>query len=527
MPTYKFPTYDVTDQGNMPGDGALRVGGQTIPGMPSADADRPDTLSPAAKKQVETLCLSRDCFEGNAKIKAEETKYLPRAQGENPRNYAVRLSRSVYYNVFGRTVDGLVGQVFRREPKLSDDTPAAIKGDEKGKGGHWENIDNAGTSGDAFLREILQDALTAGHAAILVDFPNLGLVVHRGQEEGARPYWIAIKKENILSWRTTVIDGQTILVQVVLLECTMVPNGLFGEKEQKRYRVLYRNDDGVVGYSLLAITEDKRVIEVEAGIYGNQDEIPLAEITTSGSKGIFESDPPLVDLAYMNIAHYQQLSDYFNSIYKSNVPILTRIGADNGGGDAKDVTVSADAMMDLPLGASLQYTSHDGAALAQSKAALDDLKADMGTLGLSMLTPQKRTAETAQAKRMDKSTEDSGLAVTAQGVENGGGKALKIHAKYLKLPHGGTITMNKEFEQQQMQADMLGAWTNAVGTAGIPARLMVKAMQVGELIEADEKADDIALEMEAAAQAKADAEAQALQDRASMAQSAKPKQAAA
>lgn len=520
MPTYKFPTYDVTDQGNMPGDGALRVGGQTIPGMPSADVDRPDKLSKAAERQRPALKLVRDCWPGTERLREETTEYLPKAPGEDQANYKIRLERSVFFNVFARTIDGLVGQVFKKDPKLGDDVPPLIVE-------QWENLDNAGTHGDVFLRDLLQDALTTGHAAILVDFPNLGLVVHRGQEKGARPYWVAIKKENILSWRTTVVDGKTILAQVVLLECTMVPDGMFGEKEQKLYRVLYRNDDGVVGFSLLRITEDKRVIEEDFGIYGNQDEIPLAEIKTSGTTSIFESAPPLLDLAYLNIAHYQQWSDQATSLHMTCVPLLTRIGFDSYDDKGKGVIVGASSVLDLPMGADAKYVSHDGAAAGSCQAALDDLISNMGTLGIGMLAPQKRTAETATAKRMDKSTEESSLAVTARGLEDGAERALGFHAKYLKVSTGGgSIDINREFEDQTMQADILSAWTQAV-TAGVPARLMIEAMQTGGLISPEEDVDDIALEMEAAAQAKADAEAQALQDRASMAQSAKPKQAAA
>lgn len=517
-----FPTYDPTDMGNEPGSGPLRVGGQSLGALPNADEDnRPDTLCKSAKAQAPAVELVRDCYLGTERLRERSTTYLPQEPGETAKNYRIRLLRSVFFNVLKRTIEGLVGQVFKKDPKLGDDVPAPIVD-------QWENIDNAGTHGDVFLRDLLQDALTTGHAAILVDYPSTGgQLLNRAEEEGLRPYWVPIKKENILSWRTAVIDGKTVLMQVVLRECTMVPSGAFGEKEQVRYRVLYR-DRQTAGFQLLEMAENKKdVILKEEGIYGNQVEIPLAEIQTSGSKSIFESDPPLLDLAYLNIAHYQQWSDYATSIHKTCVPILTRIGFDSFTDEGKkEVVVGPNAMLDIPLGGDLKYTSHDGSALAESKASLDDLVANMATLGLAMTAPDKRAAETATAKRMDKSTEESSLAVTARGLEDGAERALGFHARYLKAKSGGSIDINREFDEQTMQADILAAWTQAVN-AGVPARLMIEAMQVGGLIGPDEDAESIALEMEAAAQAKADAEAQALQDRASMANSARPKPKAA
>jgi hypothetical protein len=522
MTSLKLPTTDITDVGNYPGDGPLRAGGVTKPGLPTEGRNRPDTRSDSAKKQAVALAIVRDVWAGTERIREEGSTYLPKAPGEDPDNYRVRLERSVFYNVFGRTIDGLCGQVFRRDPKLEDDVPAVIVT-------QTENIDNAGTHFDVFVRDLLQDALTAGHNAIFVEFPATGGTQKRdkelptgpGKQAPIRPYWILIQKENILSWRTTVEDGQTILTQVVLRECTRVADGQFGEKEQVRYRVLYR-DNSVVGFSLLEIMENKSVVEVDRGLYPTQTEIPLAEITTSGRKGIFESDPPLLDLAYLNIAHYQQWSDYATSLHKTCVPILTLIGADTGEEGGQKIVVGPNTVLTLPSGQGVdaKYVSHSGQALAECKASLDDLKSDMGTLGIAMLSPQKRTAETASAKRLDKATEDSALAVTARGLQDGIEKALQLHANYLRLPSGGSVDINREFEEQTMQADMLSAWTGAVSTAGIPSRFLVTAMQDGGLIGPEEDPQSIADEMEAAQAAKADAERQAMIDKASISASA-------
>lgn len=505
---------DPTNYGNRPGDGPLRPGGVPASGIPSKERDLPSTPSQAVSNQHHALEMCRDIEGGAERIKRRAQTYLPKAPGESQANYDVRLARSVFFNVFSHTIEGLVGQVFRKDIAIGDDVPASIVQ-------HMENIDNAGTHFDVFARDLLHDALIAGHCAVLVEFPKTGGAQLHSDERGPaapiRPYWVPIKKDSILSWRTTTVDGRLVLTQLVIEECAKVADGQFGEKDQTRYRVFYRDDAGVVGFNLFSTSKEKVLILEDSGLYPTQDEIPVAEIATSGRVGLFESVPPLLDLAYLNVAHYQQYSDYVTSIHKTCVPLLTLIGwpADDDGKQALVVGPNSVLKTENPQ-AKAEYVSHSGQALNSCKESLDDLKSDMGTLGLSMLSPSKRTAETAQAKRLDKSTEDSSLATTARGTQDGLERALGFHAKYLKEKSGGSLKVNKQFDTQAMDAATMTAWTGAVKDAGIPERLMLDAMQVGELIDADENVDDIAGEMAANQAAKADQEAQAAKDQLAM-----------
>lgn len=497
-----LPTTDILDRGNRPGDGPLNPGGGA-PVPIGREADLPSTPSEAVKKQAKALAMVRDLAAGPETVRDRATAYLPQAPGEDAVNYRDRLQRSVYFNVFGHTTKGMVGQVFRRDPVLGEDVPEPIKA-------HLENVDNAGTHFDVFARDLLQDAITAGHAAILVEFPQTGGTQNAAQEAQAiRPYWVPICKDNIVSWRTTTENGRLVLTQLVLKECTMVPDGMFGEVEQTRYRVFTR-DNGVVAFRLYQVNKDKSVVVVEKGTYPTQKEIPIAEVTTSGRKSMFESVPMLIDLAYLNIAHYQQYSDYTNSIHKTCVPIFTTVGVQELlDGQGQPIVLGPNTTLNLPIGGSAAYVSHSGQALAEAKQALDDLKSDMGTLGLSMLSPSRRTAETAQAKRLDKSVEDSALAVTARGLQDAIERALQFHANYLRLPTGGSVSVNREFDEQTMQADMLVAWTGAVTNGGIPPRFMVDAMVAGGLMELEdgESPQDVADEMASNAQAAKDQKA--------------------
>ena len=490
-----FPSYDPTDYGNQPGDGPLRVGGQSASSLPVSDkANLPSTLSPAAERQQAALILVRDLAEGPDRVRDKAQTYLPKAPGEDAQNYRVRLARSVFFNAFGQTVRGLTGFVFRRDPVMGDDVPPAIRD-------HAENIDNAGTHIDVFLRERLQDDLTAGHGAILIDFPDADAELAEGEnptladEEGLRPYWIPINKDNILSWRTVIEDGRTILTQAVLKECTSVSDGLFGEKEQVRYRVLWRDPalDPPVGFNLLEITKDKHVIEVDSGYYRNQTEIPLVEVISSGRRGMFDSNPPLVDLAHLNVAHYQQWSDYATAIHKTNVPIFVTIGVEemqDAGGNK--VVLGPNAGLALPLGGDAKYVSHDGAALGESQKSLDDLTRNMAALGLSMLSPDKKAADnsTATARRIDKASSDSALAVTARGLQDAAERCLKIHANYMGLPGGGSIKINRDFENLVLTPAEIMAMAGLVADGNLSQESLWDMLIEGNVLPSDFDKDE-------------------------------------
>jgi len=472
----------MAEYGNVPGAGPLRPEGQALAALPKTEKDLPSTPSRAAKRQGPGVERCRDLWGGNESVKGAGTRYLPQAPGEDLEAYNERLQRSVFFNAYRRTVEGLTGLVFSEDPILGKDVPAPFLE-------QWENIDNAGTHGDVFLRDRMIDALIDGHTCILVEFPATGGTQSAADEWVIRPYWVPILKQNILSWRTAVENGRTVLTQVVLRECHYVPDGEFGEVEQIRYRVLYR-EMGIVGYRLLEVTSDNRVQVVDAGIYGNQNEIPLAEITTSGRRGILDSDPPLLDLAYLNVAHYQQASDEAFSRYKTCVGFLHLAGheveRDDQGNPKGALTIGANtALVSRDPSAKAEYVSHSGNALSDCQNALENLKSEMGALGLAMLAPQKRSAETAEAKRLDKATSDSSLSVTARGLQDGVERAMYFHAQYLRQPSGGSITINRNYDDLLMGADVMTAYATLVN-AGFPERAVLKALKEGGRIPEDE-----------------------------------------
>lgn len=500
-----MPLADPMDYGNSPGNGPLRVGGSSVKAS-DGNANLPSTPSPAVSRMLPSVTMMRDLWSGSAKVRAEGEAYLPKAPAERPSDYRTRLERSVFVNFTRRTIEGIVGFMFREDIALGDDVPPVIQQ-------HAENVDNAGTHLDVFVRDLVADAQTTGHAGIVVDYPNLsGVRLTLADEQAAkvRPYWVPIKKENILSWRVAYEQGRPVLTQLVLRELVTAPVGEFGEAEEERYRVFTRTPTAngpLVAFRLLMVTPDNKIVELDAGTYPTQVEIPFVEMPTSGKRAFLESDPPLLDVGYLNVAHYQVMSDYLTSMHMTAVPVFFTAGfqmTDPATGAVIEIGPNSGLNSPSP-DAKAAYVSHDGAALGAQKTALDDLKADIGALGLAMLAPASRGVETAEAKRLDKSGQDSAIAVTARAAQDAVERALAFHARYLRLESGGSVTISREYENPLMDAATMQAYAVLADKLGIPDETILVMLQQGGRIPEDADIASLGMVMASARMAREDA----------------------
>lgn len=434
-----------------------------------------DQPNAAAQRMAPAVTLCRDVAGGTATLRAGQTAYLPKHPGEQQRDYLIRLYRSVAFAAFAQTVEGLVGMVFRQDPQLDDDVPPAVAT-------QTENIDLEGTHLAVFAKELFADCWVAGHGGILVDYPPApeGLTLATEQALGLRPYWVWYRKENILSWRTVQEGGALVLTQLVLQEQTTEPDGAFGEQPITRYRVLRRvlTPDGPT-VTFATYTSRGTMTELvpgPAGVIRNQTAIPFAPVYSARKTGFLESVPPLLDLAYVNLAHYQVQSDHLHSLHKASVPILVRIGA-TGASDGDEVIVGPNTALDVPTGGDVKYVEHSGAALGQTRQQLQDFKAEMAVLGLRMLMHETRAAETAEAKRIDKAEQDSALSTAARQLQDGLELALQFHATFLGIDDGGSVAVNREFERLQLTGADIDLYAKRVAEGTLSLETLWDIMQ--------------------------------------------------
>jgi hypothetical protein len=427
---------------------------------------------------------------------------MPRWPNEEHDSYTARVQTATLFPAYRRTISVMAGKPFSKPLTLSDDTPELIVS--------WANdIDLEGVNLHAFAAEMLQEALAFGLAGILVDAPPpvatdspIGPTVADQQRAGVRPYFVRVRHDQVLGWRMRTVAGRAVLTQLRLAETDTIEDGAFGEKVETRYRVFTRSvgpAGPVIAFRLLRVSEDKKVIVDAEGTYPTQREIPVAEVPTAGRVSLFESEPPLLDLGYLNIAHYQQASDAAQSRHMTCVPFLFTAGFEMANEYGQPMTVGTNSGLNTSnADGKAMYVSHDGAALAECRAALTELRNDIGALGLAMLAPDQRAAETATAKRLDRAAESSALAVTARGVQDAVERALGFHARYLRLEDGGSVTINRDYDAELMDAQTMQAYGALATALGLPTVEVLKMLQRGGRLADDLDLEALALEMDAA-----------------------------
>ena len=448
-------------------------------------SDTPDTKSTAAKAMAGAIQVCRDVAAGFERVK----EYLPQHPKEKPENYLIRKNRRTFFNAFGRTCDGLTGMIFRRDVKLGDDVPEAIRD-------HWENIDFRGTHGDVFCAGMIHDAIEAGHSVVLVDMPYVPKGLNAAQEKqlNVRPYWVRYKPEDVYSVRSSRVGGRTVLDQIVLHEETVEADGAFGDKLIDRYRVFRRSTASVEWEVWTKRTQDGKegLFKDSNGVLGNQAEIPVS-VCYGKRTGYFESKPPLKGLADLNLLHYETNSDYHHAAHIANVPVPVVIGVS----EDEQLVIGPNAALMLPEGADAKYLETQGSALGHTRLMLQDIEQNMATLGLNFLARDPRSAETATAKRLNRSESDSALAAIARSCEDAVEAALQYHANYLKEKTGGSVEINKDYEDQCLTPEEVNSYLLLRQSGEISRETLWAILYEGERLPPDFDVDDETLKLDA------------------------------
>jgi uncharacterized protein DUF4055 len=392
--------------------------------------------------------------------------YLPKEPAEDSKDYAIRKQRAVLFNAFERTLHGLVGMVFRKEPKMTEDVPEVIRGreateDQEKVEGYAENIDNSGSHWTVFAKEALREAIQNGHSFILVDMPPAlpeGSTLADERAIGRRPYWVHYSSDQAVNWRVSFEAGRAVITQITFKECSYEEDGLYGEKEVVKYRVLrpgswelWREIGGPQA------TINQYILEASGATSLN--EIPVVAIY-SRKTGYLTSRPPLLDLALLNICHYQKYSDYSTYLHISSRPVLWFRGRDSS---KKLEPIGPYTAFDVdPQNGEVAFAETTGAALSAAREDLQDLEKKMAALGISIIAGKAPQPNTATEELLDHVQEESDLATAARSLKDGLERALYFTALYIdqNAETGGSVELGATIEELTLTDQELQAYSN-------------------------------------------------------------------
>ena len=415
--------------------------------------------------------LIEDLMQGTYGMRRKHRRYLPQEPRELDESYDNRLARSVcppYYQRLERMLAGML----TRKPVRLDDTSDTIRE-------QLFDVDLQGNDLNVWTYETARKLVRYGHIGTLVDAPS----------DGGRPYWVTYTPRQILGWRTELRDGQQRLVQLRLLESTIVPDGLYGEKAVEQVRLL------TPGAYELHQRDDQGEFKIIDEGTTSLSEIPFS-VAYANRHGYLESRPPLEDIAELNLKTYQVQSDLDNQLHISAVPMLAFYGFPSA---AEEVSAGPGEAIAFPSDGRAEYIEPGGSSFDYQFRRLEQLAAQINELGLSAVLGQKLSAETAEAKRIDRSQGDSTMMVIAQNVQDMIDNSLQYHAQYLgRNEAAGSCLVNRDFIGARLEPQEIQSLLQLYTAGTITQETLLQNLADGEVLGDDFNVEE---ELEATANA--------------------------
>jgi hypothetical protein len=440
-----------------------------------------------------------DVVAGEYAVKKAGDRYLPRPNpldksDENSKRYDQYVERAVFFNATSRTLEGLVGIAYRRQPEIV--VPSSmefVRDDVDGSGGGIVNQSH----------RVLEDTFRNARAGLLVDFPvqNDTISLAELEQGGLHATIAAYRADQVINWR---LNENQELALVVLHEILEAPDGyqvtaveqwrelalgrLSTEDESGPIRYVVRiwrrsGEDGAGAPEIFAEYEPTDA----AGNTWNT--IPFTFVGAMDNNSEVDK-PPLEDLSNLNIAHYRNSADFEESVFFVGQPTIAFTGLDdqwlklmqdNG------VYVGSREAIPLPVGASALMLQAQPNTLSQEGMRIKEQQ--MVASGARLLT-YGEAVKTAEQSRSETAAAHSVLSLVCDNVSAAYTLALQWAQRFTQTNEEEvSFTIPTDFTGLAVDPALLQALVSAWQAGAIPrSDLYAGLRQLG--VVNPEKTDD-------------------------------------
>ena len=403
--------------------------------------------------------LIEDLLGGTFNIRKKHRRYLPQEPREQDDSYDNRLARSVAPPYYIRLERMLAGMLTRKPVRLNDVSDVIRE--------QLFDVDLQGNDLNVWTYDTARKMIRYGHVGVLVDAPATG--------QGGRPYWVTYTPREILGWRTELVDGQQKLVQLRLLEKVVEPDGDYGEKTVEQVRLL------TPGAFEIHRKDENGKFEVHEEGSMSLPDIPFS-VAYANRVNVLESRPPMEDIAELNLKAYQIQSDLDNQLHISAVPMLAFYGFPQS---SEEVSAGPGEAIAFPAEGRAEYIESKGTSYDAQFKRLEQLEGQINELGLAAVLGQKLSAETAEAKKIDRSQGDSTMQVVAQQMQDMIDNSLLFHARYLGTNESGSSFVNRDFLASRLEPQEIASLLQLYTAGTITQETLLKQLHEGEVLGDD------------------------------------------
>ncbi|MBS9780961.1 MAG: DUF4055 domain-containing protein [Gammaproteobacteria bacterium] len=437
--------------------------------------------------------LNDVCSAGDEAIKNGRTDYLPMpnpkdTSEENQARYDQYVARAVFYNATGRTLRGSVGLAFNKYPTLTLPTILDYL---------QTDCDGAGVSIYQQSQSALTQVLKLGRHCLFVDYPKTNGEVSIAQKKQAylRPHIVSIDTEQVINWRTEKVGGVTKLTLVVIQESKETYDE-FATQSEIQYRVLSLDKNGyrvrIFDKDCEPTGEDYYPTDATGSKW---DIIPFVFIGSENNDADID-EPPLLDLANLNLAHYRNSADYEDSVFFNGQaqPFISGLSEEwRDHLEDKKIYAGSRSVMLLPEGGNYGYAQPQPNTLV--KEAMVTKETQMIALGAKLIE-RTTNVKTATQVNSEDSASHSVLSLCANNVSDAYRLALSWCCRYEGVSFECDYEISQEYSDNKLDPQLLTALVGAWQQGAIPQSQLLRNLRQFDMIDPELTDEELLDELE-------------------------------
>lgn len=415
--------------------------------------------------------------------------YLPRWPKENKEDYKKRLAVATLLPAYEETINQNVGRVFAEPIQLGENVPDALREFSK-------NVDLESSRLDVWAQAFFSLAMQYGLSHALVDYPRVDAeqVKTKADEKaaGARPYVTMLNPRQVIGWKSKMVGGKVQLTALRIKEVVVEDGDDFGQTKVEQIRYLtpgkveiYRKSRGTEGAANWEIFDQWQT---------SRKDITLVTLYTKRT-GFMCGSPPLLNMALLNVKHWQSQSEQDNILHVARVPLLTVFGLEEG----QELVIGSSSATQFSdrQKQGLEYVEHTGTSISSGKESLTDLVEQMRQAGAKLLRTDNTSTKSVDQTSEEKMQEQSPLYTMATSLEDAIDNILQIMAEYIGESEGGNVDVRTELDVESKEFNPPAALAIQSLRQGGDIRRVdaIKSLQKLNIIDADADPDVVLNEL--------------------------------
>lgn len=428
-------------------------------------------------EMAEEWHLTASLRAGTRGMRAAGPLYLPKAAKEGDDEWMFRLNSSFCEELLGDAVDEMIAKPFAEPVTFEGTMPEWIKQLNV-------DVDGEGTGIQEFARGLMNEAVWWGLSHIAVDardmpdeLPPAPLL---GDFGDASPRMRVVPGPNMLCWYREKTRGRPIrevrfYERVVDAQEILEHLHVWSKESLATWTRSYKSKR----------FEMPRSVENRTGV------LPIVTLYTQRT-GQFTARPPFMDLAWINLDHWQSYSDQRSILHIARTPTLFRKGFTEKELRQKVAIGARRAVGSSNADASITWVEVGGASITFGKEHLQGLKDCAREKSTRPLTSRGPVTATGEINASEKATSDAQAWCEAAEIAllEGYKLAQKSVPGLEPIPADFRVRIHKEFDLRDRSAEELSGlradrargdisqetfWTELVRRGSLPKNFDPKA----------------------------------------------------